>query len=182
MNAGFLGHLVERQSLTCPGEQPRFVPASVGTAPMAQELKGAINSGRGRDKVSFYDPAATPLGTDDEAATTPNTADRVATPIRQDSRTTGAANRHERSVKRRRPRTPMGSGREPHPLPFSSSKGGRGPTPSSPPMWRGELAPRAARGWPCGGPARIVGINRAIRAPAHYFPGLSRRLWWSDYA
>jgi succinate dehydrogenase / fumarate reductase cytochrome b subunit len=52
--------------------------ASVGTTPTAQELKGAIDSGRTGDKVAFADPGAAPLGTDDEAAGTPDTAERVA--------------------------------------------------------------------------------------------------------
>ena len=33
-----------------------------------EELRGAIDSGRTGDKVAYPDPAAAPLGTDDEAA------------------------------------------------------------------------------------------------------------------
>jgi hypothetical protein len=39
--------------------------------PNPAELKRDIDTGRTRDKVSFPDPAAAPLGTDDEAAGTP---------------------------------------------------------------------------------------------------------------
>ena len=62
----------------------RPAPAPVSTTPTAQELKGAIDAGRTGDKVAFDDPGAAPLGTDDEAAGTPDTADRVATAIRQE--------------------------------------------------------------------------------------------------
>jgi succinate dehydrogenase / fumarate reductase cytochrome b subunit len=50
----------------------------------AQKLKGAIDAGRTGDKVAFGDPGAAPLGTDDEAAGTPDTADRVAVAMRQE--------------------------------------------------------------------------------------------------
>lgn len=42
------------------------------------QLKADINSGRTGDKVGGIDPAASPLGTDDEAAGTPPTAEVVA--------------------------------------------------------------------------------------------------------
>ncbi|MDQ0347484.1 hypothetical protein [Ancylobacter vacuolatus] len=41
-------------------------------------LRGAIDAGRTRDKVPFSDPAAAPLGTDDEAAGHPAGAERRA--------------------------------------------------------------------------------------------------------
>lgn len=41
-------------------------------------LRADIDSGRTRDKVSAPDPAASPLGTDDEAAGTPASPARVA--------------------------------------------------------------------------------------------------------
>lgn len=62
----------------------RSEPAPVSRTPTAQELKGAIDSGRTGDKVSFPDPAAAPLGTDDEAAGTPDTPARVAIALRQE--------------------------------------------------------------------------------------------------
>src|SRR5882757_4116529 len=40
-------------------------------APTTAKLKDDINRGRGGDKVNVFDPAAAPLGTDDEAAGTP---------------------------------------------------------------------------------------------------------------
>jgi succinate dehydrogenase / fumarate reductase cytochrome b subunit len=66
-----------------PPERRRVRSASDRTTPTAQELKGAIDSGRTGDKVAFPDPAAAPLGTDDEAAGTPNTPLQVATAMRQ---------------------------------------------------------------------------------------------------
>ncbi len=41
--------------------------------PTADELRDAIDHGRGGDKVDVSDPAAAPLGTDAEAAGTPPT-------------------------------------------------------------------------------------------------------------
>ena len=41
-------------------------------------LRGAIDRGLSGDKAGFPDPAAAPLGTDDEAAGTPNTREQVA--------------------------------------------------------------------------------------------------------
>ena len=46
------------------------MPEKRGTATHAQ-LKADIDSGRTRDKVAVFDPAAAPLGTDEEAAGTP---------------------------------------------------------------------------------------------------------------
>jgi hypothetical protein len=43
----------------------------------AARLRADIDSGEGRDKVDYPDPAAAPLGTDDEAAGTPISADQV---------------------------------------------------------------------------------------------------------
>ncbi len=69
-----------------------------------------------RAKVAFPDPAASPLGTDDEAAGTPDTADRVATAMRQEvknglsSNSSGAATAEDRrgalSAARPRPKSP----------------------------------------------------------------------------
>jgi hypothetical protein len=41
-------------------------------------LKADIDSGRAGDKIAFPDPSAAPLGTDDEAAGSPPTPERVA--------------------------------------------------------------------------------------------------------
>lgn len=43
----------------------------------ADRLRADIDSGRTGDKVDFVDPAAAPLGTDDEAAGSPPTAVEV---------------------------------------------------------------------------------------------------------
>ena len=56
-------------------DPPRSRPAQ-STRPTAQELEGAIDRGHTGDKVAFFDPAASPLGTDDEAAGTPETPPR----------------------------------------------------------------------------------------------------------
>ena len=46
--------------------------------PTSQQLKGDIDSGRTGDKTEVYDPGASPLGTDDEAAGRPASSYRVA--------------------------------------------------------------------------------------------------------
>ncbi len=61
------------------GELPSLARAS--RSPTALELKNAIDTGGTGDKVDFPDPAAAPLGTDDEAAGLPDTPDRVATAL-----------------------------------------------------------------------------------------------------
>lgn len=68
-----------------PDKRPRPSPTSA-----AARLRHAIDSGDTADKVNYPDPAAAPLGTDDEAAgTTPAlteteiNAERVGTPRRQ---------------------------------------------------------------------------------------------------
>jgi hypothetical protein len=62
------------------------------------QLRIAIDQGHGGDKVDATDPAAAPLGTDDEAGGTPNTAAQVrlaaaheirARPNKERQRTTG---------------------------------------------------------------------------------------------
>ena len=47
-------------------------------APTADQLRSRIDSGGMRDKTDHFDPAAAPLGTDDEAAGTRPTARRRA--------------------------------------------------------------------------------------------------------
>jgi hypothetical protein len=42
-------------------------------APTSDQLRDRIDSGRTGEKIGFPDPAAAPLGTDDEAAGTPPT-------------------------------------------------------------------------------------------------------------
>ena len=58
--------------------EPLAPPARVDDpAPNAAMLKGDIDSGRTGDKNEVFDPGLSPLGTDDEAAGTPNTPARV---------------------------------------------------------------------------------------------------------
>jgi hypothetical protein len=45
--------------------------------PTADRLRHEIDAGRTGDKIAHPDPAAAPLGTDEEAAGTPLTPDRV---------------------------------------------------------------------------------------------------------
>lgn len=42
-----------------------------------ERLRRDLDAGRGRDKVDYPDPAAAPLGTDDEAAGTPITEEQL---------------------------------------------------------------------------------------------------------
>ena len=86
--------------------------APFSTTPTAQELKGAIDSGQTGDKVAFHDPGAAPLGTDDEAAGTPDTPKRVALAMRQELKNglksklgaTASADDNRRSFLAARPR------------------------------------------------------------------------------
>lgn len=63
-------------------------PASGSAGGSASRLREAIDSGGTADKVPFPDPAAAPLGTDDEAAGTPPGATRTGAAHR--SATAGA--------------------------------------------------------------------------------------------
>lgn len=49
-----------------------------GERPNPAQLKDDIDSGRTGDKIGGFDPAAAPLGTDEEAAGTPVPAEAVA--------------------------------------------------------------------------------------------------------
>lgn len=51
-----------------PGNKPR--------APTSDAIRAAIDAGKGTDKVDFPDPAAAPLGTDDEAGGHPPTPEQ----------------------------------------------------------------------------------------------------------
>jgi succinate dehydrogenase / fumarate reductase cytochrome b subunit len=97
-------------------DRPQPACAPVSAPPTAQKLKGAIDSGRTGDKVAFPDPAASPLGTDDEAAGTPDTSDRIATAMREElknslssvssSAVTAEDPRRPASAARPRPKSP----------------------------------------------------------------------------
>src|SRR5215203_5869126 len=52
-----------------------------------EQLRIAIDQGRAGDKVDVTDPAAAPLGTDDEAGGTPNTAAQVRAAAAHEVRT-----------------------------------------------------------------------------------------------
>lgn len=52
----------------------------------SDQLRSRIDRGVGSDKVSHPDPAAAPLGADDEAAGTPNTQRQIRTAIAQETR------------------------------------------------------------------------------------------------
>jgi hypothetical protein len=54
--------------------------------PNTAQLKDAIDSGKTGDKIAFPDPAAAPLGTDDEAAGTPPTPEQVRTALANEYR------------------------------------------------------------------------------------------------
>jgi hypothetical protein len=53
-------------------------------APTSAELRHGIASGRSRDKISNIDPAAAPLGTDDEAAGHPPSQQELKTAAAQE--------------------------------------------------------------------------------------------------
>jgi hypothetical protein len=60
-----------------------------------ERLRAEIDRGRARDKVAGLDPATAPLGTDEEAAGTPLTAQQVAETRRLElSRPRGVAQTH----------------------------------------------------------------------------------------
>lgn len=50
--------------------------------PTTAQLRDTIDRGRTGSKVPFQDPAAAPLGTDDEAAGTPPTPDEIRAAMR----------------------------------------------------------------------------------------------------
>lgn len=64
--------------------------SSSSPSPTTQELKRDVNAGKTGDKIpQGFDPGLSTLGTDDEAAGTPNTPEQVASAIRLETR--GAA-------------------------------------------------------------------------------------------
>lgn len=50
------------------GDRARKAPRASGAGPYADSLRAAIDAGKTGDKIAFPDPAAAPLGADDEAA------------------------------------------------------------------------------------------------------------------
>jgi hypothetical protein len=63
-----------------PGNQREADPprkAAAGSPVIISRLREEIDHGVDADKVDFHDPVASPLGTDDEAAGTPPTPERI---------------------------------------------------------------------------------------------------------
>ncbi|MGE3916843.1 MAG: hypothetical protein AB7F78_14220 [Hyphomicrobiaceae bacterium] len=67
------------------GRVPRIDEAANGR-PTASQLRSTIDRGAARDKVASLDPAAAPLGTDDEAAGAPPTPEQVEMAMRHEAR------------------------------------------------------------------------------------------------
>lgn len=65
----------KRASSSSPPSGHKLDPDT--TIETTEQLRIAIDQGHGGDKVDASDPAAAPLGTDDEAGGTPNTTSRV---------------------------------------------------------------------------------------------------------
>lgn len=59
--------------------------------PTSEQLKDGLNRGKGGDKVYAFDPAAAPLGTDDEAAGQSPRPAEVEAALRQERRETTPA-------------------------------------------------------------------------------------------
>jgi hypothetical protein len=60
-------------------------PARAYRTPTVAELRARIDAGASGDKVPGLDPAAAPLGTDDEAAGTPADRQRVSAALRDEA-------------------------------------------------------------------------------------------------
>ena len=68
-------------------------PGEGSGAAGAARLRDRIDRGAWGDKVAFRDPAAAPLGTDDEAAGTQPSAAQAATAMRDEATRSAAADR-----------------------------------------------------------------------------------------
>lgn len=69
-----------------PGSEPVPPVPPADEPPTAAQLRHEIDRGAGADKVSYPDPAAAPLGTDDEAAGTPPTPEQLGTAAGEERR------------------------------------------------------------------------------------------------
>lgn len=67
-----------------PMDNPNAAPGDKTAT--AAPLRGDLDAGHGRDKVTYPDPAAAPLGTDDEAAGTPITEEQMQIARAQEDR------------------------------------------------------------------------------------------------
>lgn len=83
-----------------PGNQRETDPLRKPEPFTSDQLRDAIDHGETADKVNFPDPAAAPLGTDDEAAGAPPSQGRIAAAMASESSSTGAGIR-DRSVETR---------------------------------------------------------------------------------
>lgn len=78
--------------MTNPNDKPSRTPtdypddARGDRTATAAPLRGDLDAGHGRDKVNYPDPAAAPLGTDDEAAGTPITEEQLQMARAQEDR------------------------------------------------------------------------------------------------
>jgi len=62
------------------------------------KLRSVIDAGKARDKVAYPDPAAVPLGADDEAAGTPVTEAQARTALEYETRTRHASDKAATAV------------------------------------------------------------------------------------
>ena len=67
------------------GADTQRSPSRTEGSPTAAQLRADIDTGRARDKVAHSDPAAAPLGTDDEASGSPPTDEQVSTARRHET-------------------------------------------------------------------------------------------------
>jgi hypothetical protein len=65
-------------------------PSRPGAPPTSDQVRDQIDRGGADDKVPFSDPAASPLGSDDEAGGAPPTAEQRAAAHRQEAGSGGA--------------------------------------------------------------------------------------------
>lgn len=73
--------------------------------PTAAQVRQGIDQGQGSDKVNFPDPAAAPLGTDDEAAGHPVTPDQAAAALKSEKRGGTARKQTTTNLSQRDPST-----------------------------------------------------------------------------
>lgn len=66
------------------GTRTTHDPRDVDGPPTSDQLRGEIDAGESGDKHAHTDPAAAPLGSDDEAAGRPPTTEDVATARQQE--------------------------------------------------------------------------------------------------
>ncbi len=85
-----------------------------------EQLRGAIDRGETGDKAAYPDPAAAPLGADDEAAGHPPQAGQVSQAMRQEVR-----GREKGLAETDATASPHGPGSGPTPYPATKARGAR---------------------------------------------------------